>query len=505
MMQAVPRSSTRRLALLLMLGAAVSKGLGFAREILMAHVLGATMAADGFRSAVTATLLPAAFLQNESVPAVLVPMNRQAQEHGNPAEMLTALAGVLTLVTLVIVGVIELLGRTWIDMVVGGFSEAAIALTVAFVRIMALSLPAAVLVNCFAAGEIAVGKSRLTNIRASILNLSVMLGLGAFVIWGNILALAWAFTGAFFVLAIYGFVALGRDGMLDASGLRPSCMYRTGRQFFHRLAPLLPLPLAEQGNIWIERLLASGIVTGAVASLDYARLLSETALLIISQPAGLAVLASDRSVAASAQFDLIVRAVIAVMIPGSVFVFFFAPDVVHLVYFRGAFSAQAVALTSSPLQGISFGLWASTLAWILLRILNREGRNARAAMIVIAAYLVNAGFNLLAFSLGAGRLSGLLILGLGESIRGLVLLAGTCLNLPERHRILRSLALGIPSGVLMGVLAAGIGASMAGELPRLAAGCLACVVSCGLSVVILLSPVRRWMGVERFRLGGKAT
>ena len=68
------RQSSGRFVAKLISGALASKLLGFGREIAMAHVLGATLVADGFRGAITAVFLPIAFLQNETVPAVMIPI-----------------------------------------------------------------------------------------------------------------------------------------------------------------------------------------------------------------------------------------------------------------------------------------------------------------------------------------------------------------------------------------------------------------------------------------------
>ena len=48
--------SMRRFSAVLISGALASKLLGFAREVMMAHVLGASLVADGFRAAIAAVL-----------------------------------------------------------------------------------------------------------------------------------------------------------------------------------------------------------------------------------------------------------------------------------------------------------------------------------------------------------------------------------------------------------------------------------------------------------------
>jgi putative peptidoglycan lipid II flippase len=84
-----------------MTGALVSKILGFVREILMAQVLGASMAADGFRAAITAVMLPLVFFQGESIAAIMIPMQRESRENGDAPQQLAALTIAITIVAAV--------------------------------------------------------------------------------------------------------------------------------------------------------------------------------------------------------------------------------------------------------------------------------------------------------------------------------------------------------------------------------------------------------------------
>lgn len=473
-----PRQSSGRFVAKLISGALASKVLGFGREILMAHVLGATLVADGFRGAITAVMLPIAFLQNETVPAVMIPMHRDALKGEDAPRKLGALAVATTSIALVLMVGLQVLGEVAVRAIVGGFSAEGRSLTLDFIRIMALGMPASVLVNVLASGEIALGRTRLTNIRASTLNVAVLVGIALIVVTGNFRALAWSFPAAFNLLAIWGLITLTRDGAISFRGLSLHAVLASLREFFGRLRPLLALPVAEQANIWIERLLASRVGTGAVASLDYARTLTESALLLISQPVGLAVLSNEKPRELGEQIENIARPILALAVPASAFLFMFAPDIVRLVFFRGAFNEEALILTSQALQGISCGLWAATLGWILIRIINGAGRNFVAAIIIVAAYLANIGINLLTSYLPHVAESGTLLLGLGEATRGIVLLAGVMMVLKSRKKLLLWLFLAsIPAAVMLG---AGwqIHVWFAGTWQRLFVGgtvCLACI------------------------------
>ncbi|MEH2471553.1 putative peptidoglycan lipid II flippase [Nitrobacteraceae bacterium AZCC 2161] len=480
------KTSTRRFTAILITGALASKVLGFGREVLMAKVLGASLVADGFRGATAAILIPLAFLQNESVPAVMIPMHRDALKGDHAPQSLAALTVALGAVSVVLALIIEALGGLWVQAVVGGFTPEGQSLTLEFVRIMALAMPASTIINVLAAGEIALGRTRLTNIRATLLNISVLMGIALLVMTGNVNTLAWSFSIAFNALAAWGLFSMWREGVLRFSGLTLASMGATGMEFLRRLRPLFALPLAEQGNIWVERVLASRLATGAVASLDYARTLTESALLLISQPVGLAVLSSHRPPDPRVQIEAIARPVLALALPASMFLVMFAPEIVRLVFFRGAFNEHALVLTSQALRGIGFGLWAATLGWILIRILNGAGRNFAAAVIIVAAYVVNIVVNFLTLHVFGGSASGTLLLGLGETARGLVLLAGVVTALEARRKLLFLIFLASFPAALMVLLGWQIHENFVGTLPRLFAGGGACLVCVALAMGLLM-------------------
>lgn len=490
--------SMRRFSAVLISGALASKLLGFAREVTMAHVLGATLVADGFRAAMAAVMIPLAFLQNESVPAIMIPMHREAMERNEAPRHLGALTIVIGLLATVLTGIILLFGEWWIDGMVSGFSEEGRRLTLEFTRMMSLGMPASAILNVLAAGEIATARARLTNIRASVLNIAVLAGIGLMVLTGDSYALACAFTIAFNVLAVWGLFSLWRHGVISFTGITPKLVLETGAEFFRRLRVILAVPFAEQANIWVERLTASKLTTGAVASLDYARSLTESALLLISQPVGMAVLSGHAPKNIHTQIESLLRPLLALMLPATAFLLVFSTDIVRLVYFRGAFGEEALLLTSHALRGIAFGVWAATLGWILIRLLNGAGRNGVAAIVIVAAYLVNMGFNAVTSTMHVANGEGMLLLGLAEASRSLMLLVGVVLALPERRKILGLVLLGMMPALLMAALGVLIQGAVADLLPRLFAGGLACLVCVAVAAAILV-PAAVPLALNRLR------
>ena len=481
--------SMRRFSAVLISGALASKLLGFAREVMMAHVLGATLVADGFRAAMAAVLIPLAFLQNESVPAIMIPMHRQAMECDDAPRQLGALAIVVGLIATALMATILVFGEWWIDAMVGGFSDQGRRLTLEFARMMSLSMPASAVLNVLAAGEIATARARLTNIRASVLNVAVLGGIGLMVLTGNSYALACSFTAAFNVLAAWGLFSLWRQGIISFSGITVKLVVATGADFFRRLRVILAVPLAEQANVWVERLTASRLTTGAVASLDYARSLTESALLLISQPVGMAVLSGHAPKDIHTRIETLVRPLLALTLPATAFLLVFSTDIVRLVYFRGAFGDEALLLTSHALRGIAFGVWAATLGWILIRLLNGSGRNGVAAIVLVLAYLVNMAFNATTSIMHVASDQGMLLLGLGEASRSLVLLVGVVLALEERRKILGLILLAMLPALLMATLGVLIQDAIADLLLRLFVGGVTCLVCIAVAVAVLMPTI----------------
>jgi len=489
-------ASPKKMAFLLALGALVSKVLGFAREIMMAQILGATLIADSYRGAVAAIIIPLIFIQNESVPAILIPMYQAAQRRGDARRHLVSICCAVTLVACGIMGAIQIFGDVWIGALLGGFSAEGQAVTLGLLGVMTWSMPASALLNALAAGEISEGQTRISNLRSSLLNLSMILGLLVYHLTGWLDSLGWSFMLGFNGLAAWSLFSHHREGRFDYDGFRPAQIWEAAREFLIRLRPVVGLPLAEQTQMWVERIASSRVSVGGVASMDYARTLSETALLLISQPVGLAFMSSYKEGESHRQIEGIARLILALTLPACAYTFVFAPDIVRLIFFRGAFSETGLMLTSSALRGISAGLWASTLGWILLRQLNSDGRNALATTIVVSAYLANIAVNVLVTWVFAPMGLGLLIVGFGETMRGLTLFVGTTLVLPDRRRIFALLPLAAAPAAAMLVCGFAIEATIASLVGKLLVGGIACLMFTALAAVLLMPQIRARCALE---------
>jgi putative peptidoglycan lipid II flippase len=347
-------------------------------------------------------------------------------------------------------------------------------------------MPASALLDCLSAAEIATGRTRIAALRPAILNISVISGIVLYAATGTLLFLPLLFALSFNILAGWSLWRLGRDGLLDWKGLRFWLVIRVWCDFARRLRPLLLQPISEQTQIWLERSIASGLAVGTLASLGYARTLADSVALLVSQPLGMAVLYKGSSSTASTEAMAIAGPLVTITLPASIYVGFFAPEIVHVVFARGAFNDTAVDLTSGALRGLAAGQWATMLAMILLRFLNNAGRNRLASFIFASAFATNALLNIAA-SRAIDQLGhGSLLLGLGEAGRGFVLLAGTAMALRIHRPLLRLLLRGLPFAVITAGCCFILEQEIHSAVARLGIGAIVCAAMISLSAPILM-------------------
>ncbi|MGI4793723.1 MAG: lipid II flippase MurJ [Janthinobacterium lividum] len=421
-------------ALRLSAGALLGKIFGFARELIFARLLGVGLIADAYRGAVTATLLPIAALQGDLVPSILIPLHREWNRQGHGSRMFTPLTAIFALIASVLALLVWMFAGWWVDFVVPGFSPAARAITITMLQWMAVGMPASVVTACMSSIEISVGRARITTLRATVQNIATILGVLALAVTGRPEALGISFAAGFWLLLLGGGWLLWREGEIAFRDIKIRAAIHAWRIFFARTKPLLIQPAADQVNTLIERVASSLVGSGTLAALDYARSLTETAEYLVSQPIGFVVLAQAAPTGTDlhARVEALARPLLALALPASLTLAVFAPDMVRVIYERGAFRTYGVMLTADTLRGISCGLWATTLGYILLRMLNAASRNGVVARILVGSYAVNIVINLL-----VPRLVGILGIGLGEAARGVTILIGASIALGCGRLVLR--------------------------------------------------------------------
>lgn len=434
----------------MMRGAVAGKLLGFLREITTATVLGISALADAFRAAAVAVTVPVMMLTNHVLPAVMIPQFRVWEQSGRAPAILSSLLAVLFVASSLGAGVLFVWADAWVGLLVPGFDEATLAQTIALVRVMLLATPMFLVSSVVLCAEVAIGRCRAGPLQQVFLNTSVIVGLLLFALTGQPLIIGWCFAAAFVALAVFGVWHLHSLGMIDLAGVRAGVGLAAIGQFARRGGLLFLHPMLVGVAMIVERVIASGLATGAVAAMDYARAISATGVVLVGMPVGMAVLAQDydaEPAKARTHFRRIALFSLAIGVPGAVALVLLAPEIVTVLLQRGVFEADATLVTATILVGFGFGFWSEVLQDLLVKMLNAQGRNNVAMLAVGAGFAAQIAFLFLAVPV-----FGLVALGLATALRTVVSVAVSALLLGQLLALAGFVLRFVPLGIIAGAV-----------------------------------------------------
>lgn len=415
----------RRSASLLFLGNVISKGLGLVREIVTAALFGTGAVVASFRVALTGTLVPINFLTSDALSYAFVPLfHHTARDSKDRARLLVWVVLAMAAVAALIVGLgLWCLATQWIRVLAPGLDAKTTELTTTVLRTMTFGAPLYIISAVMAYVAMANGDFVPMSYRPGVQNVGLISGTAAAFWFGAPTLFSWGFAASYALFFLWILLRGARAGYLALpQSASASQLREITRSFWLAFRPLLPLPFLMQGTIVVERMVASLISLFAVSALDYARFVSETLVSIISVPIGskgLVELSGRGAAETSAYLRKVISPVLLITVPLSAFITAHPKLVVQAAFARGAFTGPSVTVTAAILLGISVGLWAQVLGYILINALSAQRRSRTVLHILAGSLGANVLFDLLAYrSLGA------LALGLGNALYGLGLLAG---------------------------------------------------------------------------------
>jgi putative peptidoglycan lipid II flippase len=164
--------------------------------------------------------------------------------------------------------------------------------------------------------------------------------------------------------------------------------------FLRRLGLLIWLPILTLTTVITERMVSSHMGVVVVASTDFARLITDTGVLLLAVPVGLASLPSfattpDEHV--PAKIAKTIEPLLLLSFPVAALLAAFAVPIVDLLFGRGAFDQTAVDVTASILSGLTLGLWAQLTVYFVIKVLNARDRNVTSVLIMASAAVVTIG------------------------------------------------------------------------------------------------------------------
>jgi putative peptidoglycan lipid II flippase len=374
----MPQPSPARLgvaALILAAGALMSRLLGFVREAVIAHQVGASHHTDAYNAAFTLPDMMNYFLAGGALSITFIPLFSAHLARGQAREGWYLFSTVVTLcggLLLLAILCTSALAPWLVPLLSPGFDPPTLALTTSMTRIV---LPAQL---CFYVGGL-IAATEMAQGRFTSAALAPLVYNGAIILCGLLLgpslgmpAFAWgALIGA----------ALGPLGLNLWSARRS---IRFSPSFDWRLPSLhrflwLSLPLMLGVSLvtvdeWIARYVGSGLAPGTISWFNYARRLMMAPIAILGQAAGQAALPFMSRLAAEGRRDdlgaLLTQTLQPLLLLASVaaaLTLTLAHPLSALIYERGAFSSIDTHHTASALRLFAIGI----LAWGIQTLASR--------------------------------------------------------------------------------------------------------------------------------------
>jgi putative peptidoglycan lipid II flippase len=375
--------------------------LGFARDVMMAALLGTGAVADAFFVAFQFPNLFRRLFAEGAFNAAFVPLFAGTLQKQGP-EAARQFAGRALSLLLAVLMPFTLLAELAMPWLMTGFAPGFVdepekfALAVQFTRLCFPYLLFMALVSMLAAMVNAIDRFAVASAAPILLNIIMILALIGPVHWtttpGH--ALAWAVAAAGIAQFLWLARDAGRAGMLPrlpAPKLTPDM-----RRLWALMLPGIFGASVFQLNQWIGTVLASLLPQGTVSYLFYADRVNQLPLGVVGVAVGVALLPllsrqlrAGEIEAARANQNRAVEFALLLTLPAAAALFAVAGPIISVLFERGAFGPESAAKTAAALAAFATGL----PAYVLIKAF-QPGFYAREDMatpvyIGIAAMVVN--------------------------------------------------------------------------------------------------------------------
>jgi putative peptidoglycan lipid II flippase len=383
-----------------------SRIFGFARDILIAAILGTSPVADASFVALRLPNLFRRLFGEGAFNAAFVP-SISTILHTEGLDAATSFAEEATAVMIFWLGSITVIGEIfmpWLLYVLApGFAgnHGKFALAVTLTRIMFPYLFFVCLTALFSGVLNAMGRfaaAAAAPVLFNLFSIAFMLLLTPYLPNPGY-ALAWGVTVSGVAQLLLVLIAIRRAGMrLTLPRLRLTSRMRT---LFRRMAPGLVGAGVTQLNVSIDIIIGTLLPAGSVSILYYADRVNQLPLGVIATAAGTALLpavtkhiALGEEGAAMSMLNRTLESVLMLTLPAAIGLSVAARPVMDVLFVRGAFTAHTAILAGHSLAAFAIGLPAFALVKILTPGFFARGDMKTPLKIGIAAVALNLGLNL---------------------------------------------------------------------------------------------------------------
>ncbi|NKZ08953.1 lipid II flippase MurJ [Actinomadura latina] len=426
---------------------AAGTGLGFARDLVMAHMFGASESTDAFLVAWTIPETVSPLLIEDAMALLMVPVVTRLLARGDG---LRPLAGStlprmvlgLSLVTLTLVVAAPVV----VDVLAPGLAEHGPAVRcVRLTAITVVTFGVAGFMSATLRAHHRFGPPAAIYLAYNIGILALIAGLSAFV--GITSAAIGVACGSLLMVAVQApaFTRCLRDSPPAAGSAAgnaagsaagsaaprpPAARHVEWRLGLAAVAPVVVYTVTRQSQVFVERFLGSELAAGSISHLNYAQKVAQVpmvlSLLIVTVTfPRLARASADGDtwqVARRIRQDLVIASMM--VLAAAAFLVAFAPALIKVLFEHGEFTADDTASTAGIMRVYALGLWGQSAVGLAARAFFAQRRPTwRPARVLALGLAVTAAIGA-AFAAAAGTLALAAANAAGITLAAVLLLAG---------------------------------------------------------------------------------
>lgn len=351
----------------------LSKVIGFLRDIILAYFYGASTVSDAFLISLVIPSVIFGFI-GTGIYTSYIPMYSQIEEHGGKGEadkFTRSLIGFLLLFSTAVIAFGLLFTEPLVKLFASGFKGKELELTVSFTKMTLFSMYSTSLIFIVNAYLQIKGRQAISGLMGLPLNFVLISSIVLSAFSNHYFLAAGQVAAALAQLLFLLFFAV-REGFV----LKPAFHFsnRHLRTMFLLAGPVILSSSVDQINKLVDRTIASNLSVGGISALNYANQLNLFVLGIFVASITVVFYPIISRMAAEKDYDGVRKAlsqtVIAIsilIIPITIAAVIFARPIIEILFGRGAFSEQAVEMTSAALLFYSIGMAGAGLREILTR------------------------------------------------------------------------------------------------------------------------------------------
>ena len=378
--------------------------LGLARDQALARLFGAGSETDAFLVAWTIPEFAATLLIEDGLAFALIPAFSMAlarRAHGAPGDPVRALvASTLPRLTLAFIAVSALLIGTapyLVEALAPGLPNPALAISCT--RITATCVLSFGLAGYFSAALRAHRRFAAPAAIYVAYNIGIIAGMYAFGAHWGVRSAALGVAGGGFLMVLTQLPALWRQLTSHKPATPDTGPAEPRPMDLALMATVLLFALCRQSQVLIERFLASNLPAGAISHLNYAQKVAQMPMVLslmlctVTFPVVARALAEGDTEKARNRVERDLALAACLVLLGAATVIACAPQIIELLFQRGAFTAHDTAATAGVMRVYALGLLGQTLVGVLVRSYFSAGRptwhpvGAMAAGIVVTSWI----------------------------------------------------------------------------------------------------------------------